>query len=586
MENDDSHELKSATSEQSEDRSQSTTSGNGLRVKRLFKNCEVSGCTKFSRGSTMRCVAHGGGKRCTVRNCARAARGREGVCIGHGGGKRCAQPNCSKSAIDRSDLCIAHGGGRQCRINGCLKVAQVTGGLCITHGGGKRCQHKGCPKSAMRGNNNFCRTHKADNVCQFLFCCNPPQHHGYCSVHWVGKKVDGSHGSTKSRRSSTSSNSNVFLNSSPGRELCVQPRNVNTNGSGDSVWSSDGRVSHLQAQRPCANGSRDFEIFFNDHKMNQADCTAGIGVASMVQSAAFSDSWVSKQLPQAFLNLCNSALIINEPMNTKNIQSIQDGMNMSVPGSGMVVKLTDFPDDPIAACSKNSGSDLSCSGADLPIVKGESSCMVSTQEVLQVNNMSLQYSSETCPSSAYDLSTNTIGQIAMPEAYPVDTDGRSTTRCSQLDQVAASSLFRDMILQGEQCQDADYLRSASCGDQPRVSTMYDPPLPVRRVQSAQAESHTNFLSRRIQMSDGAKEGSTLEELPIACSANLSELSSRWVTTPGDMLLPSEATNGIAGDGSELLRDVSEGNSITELAKELEVPEMQQAFMQELELSGW
>ena len=56
--------------------------------KRLRRHCNEEGCTKAAKGSTGKCVAHGGGKRCSVADCSRSAvAGPTGMCIAHGGGE-------------------------------------------------------------------------------------------------------------------------------------------------------------------------------------------------------------------------------------------------------------------------------------------------------------------------------------------------------------------------------------------------------------------------------------------------------------------------------------------------------------------
>jgi hypothetical protein len=43
------------------------------------------GCTKAARGSTQRCIAHGGGMRCEEEGCSKAALGGTQLCTVHGG---------------------------------------------------------------------------------------------------------------------------------------------------------------------------------------------------------------------------------------------------------------------------------------------------------------------------------------------------------------------------------------------------------------------------------------------------------------------------------------------------------------------
>ena len=60
--------------------------------KRTRRGCIEPNCTAYARGTTGKCVAHGGGNRCIEPNCQASAQGTTGKCIRHGGGNRC--PNC------------------------------------------------------------------------------------------------------------------------------------------------------------------------------------------------------------------------------------------------------------------------------------------------------------------------------------------------------------------------------------------------------------------------------------------------------------------------------------------------------------
>jgi hypothetical protein len=165
------------------------------------RRCEFLGCTKSAEGRTDRCIAHGGGRRCSNEGCKRAARGKSGRCIKHGGGKRCQQPNCTKSAEGRSGLCIAHGGGRRCQHVGCNKGAQGSTSFCKAHGGGKRCTHPDCTKGA-EGSTPFCKGHGGGKRCS-AESCTKSVHGGtqYCVAHGGGKRcvVEGCKKSARGR---------------------------------------------------------------------------------------------------------------------------------------------------------------------------------------------------------------------------------------------------------------------------------------------------------------------------------------------------------------------------------------------------
>ncbi|KAL6888139.1 hypothetical protein ACP4OV_009165 [Aristida adscensionis] len=152
------------------------------------RRCEYLGCTKSAEGRTDFCIAHGGGRRCSHEGCKRAARGKSGRCIKHGGGKRCQQPNCTKSAEGRSGLCIAHGGGRRCEHVGCNKGAQGSTSFCKAHGGGKRCTHPDCTKGA-EGSTPFCKGHGGGKRCA-TEGCTKSVHGGtqFCVAHGGGKR--------------------------------------------------------------------------------------------------------------------------------------------------------------------------------------------------------------------------------------------------------------------------------------------------------------------------------------------------------------------------------------------------------------
>ncbi|WVZ77015.1 hypothetical protein U9M48_024920 [Paspalum notatum var. saurae] len=165
------------------------------------KRCDHLGCTKSAEGRTEFCIAHGGGRRCSHEGCKRAARGKSGLCIKHGGGKRCQKPNCTKSAEGRSGMCIAHGGGRRCQHTGCGKGAQGSTSFCKAHGGGKRCTYPDCSKGA-EGSTPFCKGHGGGKRCSFEGC-KKSVHGGtqFCVAHGGGKRcvVEGCKKSARGR---------------------------------------------------------------------------------------------------------------------------------------------------------------------------------------------------------------------------------------------------------------------------------------------------------------------------------------------------------------------------------------------------
>ncbi len=124
-----------------------------------LRKCTHEGCVKLSQGTTLYCIAHGGGRRCTFPNCNKGARGKL-YCSKHGGGKRCIANNCTKSAVGGSNYCTTHGGGRRCLFDGCTKSAQSSTTFCVKHGGGRLCQVENCCKCA-RGKTDFCASHGA-----------------------------------------------------------------------------------------------------------------------------------------------------------------------------------------------------------------------------------------------------------------------------------------------------------------------------------------------------------------------------------------------------------------------------------------
>ena len=51
-------------------------------------------------------------------------------------GKRCDYPGCPRGAKGSSGKCISHGGGKCCDEEGCTKARQGPTGKCVAHGGG------------------------------------------------------------------------------------------------------------------------------------------------------------------------------------------------------------------------------------------------------------------------------------------------------------------------------------------------------------------------------------------------------------------------------------------------------------------
>ncbi|KAL5727221.1 hypothetical protein ACHQM5_000441 [Ranunculus cassubicifolius] len=166
------------------------------------KTCRVDGCEKGARGSSGRCIGHGGGKRCQKAGCNKGAEGKTNFCKGHGGGRRCQHPECNKSAEGRTNYCIGHGGGRRCAHEGCPRASRGKSGLCIKHGGGKRCQRENCPRSA-EGLSGFCISHGGGRRCKFPQCTKGAQGGTMlCKAHGGGKRCT-AFGCTKGAEGST-----------------------------------------------------------------------------------------------------------------------------------------------------------------------------------------------------------------------------------------------------------------------------------------------------------------------------------------------------------------------------------------------
>ncbi|KAJ1687978.1 hypothetical protein LUZ63_019368 [Rhynchospora breviuscula] len=153
------------------------------------KMCQFPGCTKGARGSSGRCISHGGGRRCQRPGCQKGAEGKTIFCKAHGGGRRCSFLGCTKSAEGKTDHCIAHGGGRRCNhVDGCTRAARGKSGLCIRHGGGKRCLKEGCTRSA-EGQSGLCISHGGGRRCQFPECTKGAQGSTkFCKAHGGGKR--------------------------------------------------------------------------------------------------------------------------------------------------------------------------------------------------------------------------------------------------------------------------------------------------------------------------------------------------------------------------------------------------------------
>jgi hypothetical protein len=90
------------------------TPRNSARRTAAAAACNYPECSKTAQGSTLRCIAHGGGRRCNFPQCSKSAQGFTEKCKAHGGGRRCNFPQCSKSADGATDKCKAHGGGKRC----------------------------------------------------------------------------------------------------------------------------------------------------------------------------------------------------------------------------------------------------------------------------------------------------------------------------------------------------------------------------------------------------------------------------------------------------------------------------------------
>jgi len=125
----------------------------------------VEGCDKLTvrQGKSVRCNAHGGGRRCSTDGCTKLTSRNTDNCIAHGGGKRCTHPGCSKSALDQVQFCMRHGGGTRCCMEGCRALAATGGGglaLCKPHRVGKVCAVQGCTKHIASLLSTLCKGHE------------------------------------------------------------------------------------------------------------------------------------------------------------------------------------------------------------------------------------------------------------------------------------------------------------------------------------------------------------------------------------------------------------------------------------------
>jgi hypothetical protein len=201
------------------------------------KRCQYpQGCDKSAQGSTMFCKAHGGGKQCQYpEGCGKSAIGRTLFCKAHGGGKRCQYPEgCGKSALARTLFCIAHGGGKRCQYpEGCRQGATGRTLFCKSHGGGKRCQYpEGCVKSAQ-GSTMFCIAHGGGKRCQYPEGCDKSAlgRTLLCRVHGGGKRCQYSEGCSKGAEGST-----MFCKAHGGGKRCQYPEGCGKSAIGRTLF--------------------------------------------------------------------------------------------------------------------------------------------------------------------------------------------------------------------------------------------------------------------------------------------------------------------------------------------------------------
>jgi hypothetical protein len=198
------------------------------------KRCHYpEGCGKSAIGSTMFCLAHGGGKRCQFpEGCGKSAIGSTMLCAAHGGGKRCQYPEgCDKGAVG-SMFCKAHGGGKRCQYpEGCDKTAQGSTMFCNTHGGGKRCQYPdGCDKGSQ-GSTVFCAAHGGGKRCQYPDGCDKGAVGSmFCKAHGGGKRCQYPDGCDKSAQGST-----MFCIAHWGGKRCQFPERCDKSAIGSTL---------------------------------------------------------------------------------------------------------------------------------------------------------------------------------------------------------------------------------------------------------------------------------------------------------------------------------------------------------------
>jgi hypothetical protein len=205
--------------------------------KRHRKRCQYpEGCDKGAEGSTMFCIAHGGGKRCQYpEGCGKSAQGSATFCAAHGGGRRCQYPEgCSKGAEGRTMFCVAHGGGKRCQYpKGCDKSAQGSTFFCVAHGGGKRCQYPdGCDKGAL-GSTMFCAAHGGGKRCQYPGGCDKSAQGStmFCRAHGGGKRCQYPDGCDKSALGST-----MFCRAHGGGKRCQYPGGCSKGAEGSTMF--------------------------------------------------------------------------------------------------------------------------------------------------------------------------------------------------------------------------------------------------------------------------------------------------------------------------------------------------------------
>jgi hypothetical protein len=119
--------------------------------------CAYDGCDKYKQGTTLYCIAHGGGYRCTFPGGCNKFRKGKLFCIAHGGhvggggDMRCERKGGAKKS--------ASGQGRRCSFEGCGESAlSAKSKFCVKHCSGRKCERPGCGRLA-RGRTPFCKAH-------------------------------------------------------------------------------------------------------------------------------------------------------------------------------------------------------------------------------------------------------------------------------------------------------------------------------------------------------------------------------------------------------------------------------------------